>query len=236
MSKLSLGPDLTSRVRRSLFTLLALVVAGAMLFSAIAEGAVKELTVDELRKIQEDLKSYDALTVDFTQTTITAISKLRGKADGRKREGKAVLAKPNRFKWMLETPTRDHKLYDGKFFYEIDPATSTAKRYSVTGPQAYEVRQIVDLVLNFNKLLQTYDLKKAEQDGDLVKIQLTPKTEQEITALELHLSTKDSYVTFLKWDLKNKSSLAHAFRNPNRGAIPDDAFDLPKGVKITDSN
>lgn len=214
---------------RQFFALLivALVTGAPRLFAA-------ELTLAELRTIQEQMKSYDVLTVDFTQKTETPLSKVRGKAP--RREGHAVLTKPDRFKWMLETPTKDYKLYDGTYFYELDPDSNTAKRYSLTGPQSYEIRQVVDMVMNFDTLLRRYDLKKAERDGDVVNVYLTPKSVQEITEIQLHVSVKDSFVSYLKWETKAKTTMTLEFRNPVRKHVPDSFYVLPAGVKVTDSN
>ena len=73
----------------------------------------KSLTVDELRKMQSKMKAYDSLSVDFVQTRYTD---LRQKSTHR--EGRALFAKPNFFRWMLETPKREYKIFDGKSFYD----------------------------------------------------------------------------------------------------------------------
>jgi len=86
-------------------------------------------------------------------------------------------AKPNKFRWTLEAPTAQSKIFDGKDFLEYDKGSNSAIRYSPTGPQAYDLRQIVDVVLNFDSLLKRYDLVKADQDGDMIKIELKPKTD-----------------------------------------------------------
>lgn len=190
----------------------------------------KDLTVDELRVIQGKIKSSEQLSVEFAQTSY---KKLRGKSTSR--DGRAMFQKPSKFKWILEKPTQE-MIYDGKDFYEYDPTSKSAMRFSPTGPRAYDLTQVVDLVLNFDSLLKRYDLVKAEQDGDNVKIQLKPKADQDVTAVDLTLSVKESFMSYLKLTMKNGNSLAHEFKNPQRVALPADAFKMPKGVKVTDSN
>lgn len=190
----------------------------------------KEITVDELRTIQGKLKAMDNLSVDFVQSSFKTMRKKTTK-----REGKAVFAKTGKFKWMLETPTKEYKIYDGKDFYDYDPASKTAAKYSPTGPRSYELRQIVDLVLNFDTLLKRYDLKKAEQEGDLVKIVIAPKTDTEIATVDLHLDAKEGFITFLKLNMKGGNNLAHDFKAPSTKELPADTFVLPKGVKVTES-
>lgn len=193
-------------------------------------AVAKEITVDELRAVQGKLKAHDNLSVDFVQSSFKTMRKKTTK-----REGKALFSKSGKFKWMLETPTKEYKIYDGKDFYDYDPASKSAAKYSPTGPRSYELRQIVDLVLNFDTLLKRYDLKKAEQDGDTVKIVIAPKTDTEITTVDLHLDTKDGYISFLKLNMKNGNHLAHDFKSPSTKELPADAFTLPKGVKVTES-
>ncbi len=206
-------------------------VLASLLCFASASAFAKDLTVDELREIQSKIKSSDSLTVDFQQTKVSG---LRGKKTSR--DGKAQFVKPSNFKWMLETPNREYKIYDGKNLYDFDPVANTAARYSPTGPKQHELKQIVDLVLNFDTLLKRYDLVKASEDGGLVSIELKPKTPGDITSIDLKLSLKDSFITYMKFTLGNGTQLIHDFKNANTKAIPADVFDLPKGVKITDTN
>lgn len=209
-----------------------LLARSLLLTVLLASPAVaKDLTVDELRDIQSKMKGSDSLAVDFLQTKISG---LRGKKTTR--EGKALFVKPASFKWMLETPVKEYKIYDGKNLYDFDPTANTAARYSPTGPKQHELKQIVDLVLNFDTLLKRYDLVKASEDGDLVKVELKPKALGDITAVELTLSKKDAVVTSMKFDLGNKNQLIHEFKNPSTKAISAEVFELPKGVKVTDTN
>lgn len=202
----------------------------AMAVSWSHTASAKYLTVDELRDMQAKMKSSDALTVDFVQTKFSG---LRGKST--KREGKAIFVKPNLFKWMLQTPTKEFKIYDGKSFYDFSPDTNTARRYAPNGAQSQELRQVIDLVLNFDTLLKRYDLVAAEESGDLIKIQLRPKTPGDIASIELHLAKREEFISFLKMDLTNKNSLTHEFKNPSRTAVGETTFVLPTSVKITDS-
>lgn len=207
------------------------VIFGVISASSTTIALGKELTTDDVRAIQSSIKASDALSVDFTQTTFKAIR-------GNKvvRHGKAIFSRPNKFKWMLAAPANEQKIYDGKFFYDYNPTTKSAARLSPTGPQAHELNNIVDLVLNFDTLLKRYDMVKAEENGDEVRIELTPKSTSDVTKVELKLSKKEALMTYLKMDLKGGNSQTHEFTNPDRAALAGDAFKLPEGVKVTDSN
>lgn len=191
----------------------------------------KTLTAPELRELQGKMQQSDALTLDFTQSSYTA---LRGKT--RQRRGQAQLSKTGKFKWMLETPVKEYKIYDGSNFYDYSPDTHSAVRYAKAGEHATELKQIVDLVLNFDSLLEKYDLVKAETFDESVHVQLRPKNPAtDLVQVELILDLKKSYISSLKFDLKNKNTLTHEFSRPVREALPPSAFVLPDGVKITDS-
>jgi len=202
-----------------------------LLFGVAFSASAKELKLDQLRALQSQMKSSDCLTVDFVQTNHTA---LRGR--NIVRHGKAMFNKPDLFKWMLETPVQEYKIYDGKYFYDYNPTAKSAVRYAPTGSNARALKQVVDLVLNFDSLLKHYDLVRADETGDVVTVELKPKTETDITKVELHLSKKESFISYLKLDFHNKSSLTHEFKNPSRKILPEDTFVLPKGVKTTVAN
>jgi chaperone LolA len=191
----------------------------------------KALSVAELRQIQSTMKAYDSLTVDFVQSRYSDVRKKSSR-----REGRAQFAKPNLFRWMLETPKREYKIFDGKSFYDFDPETNTAKRYATSGEQSHELNQMIDLILNFDSLLKRYDVVTAEAVGDLIKIHLKPKAAGDVSGIELHFAQKEQFVSFLKMELRNKNALTHEFKNPSHAAIPETAFALPKGVKASDNN
>lgn len=208
------------------FKALALIIA-----LAPAPVFAKVLTPEELRVVQSKMKSTDQLSVDFVQVSY---KKLRNKETSR--PGHAFFQKPNKFKWVLDKPVLQAMIYDGKDFFEYNPDSHSAMRFSPTGPRAYDLSQVVDLVLNFDSLLKRYDLLKAEQDGDNIKIQLKPKAAQDVTGVDMTFSVKESLITYLKMSMKGGNYLAHEFKNPQRGVLGGDAFKLPAGVKVTDSN
>lgn len=193
-------------------------------------SVVTEITIEQLRAKQAKLKTFEVLSLDFVQ-----MKKKPKHNRTLKRLGKAIFAKPDRFVWRLETPLKEYKIYDGKDFYDYSPDEKAAVKYRPTGPQSYQLRQIVDLVLNFDSLLKRYELVKAEQDGDDIKVTLKPKTEGEVVSIELGFSEKKSHITFLKMVMSDKVELSHEFTNPSFTSINGNEFSIPSGVKITDS-
>lgn len=205
------------------------VLLAVIVFSLSFTGQAAELTLEQLRAKQAKLKAFDSLTLDFVQTKIKPGNKKRTLT----RNGKAVLKKPDRFVWKLETPTRDYNLYDGKDFYTYSPDDKSAVKFSITGTQSYQLRQIVDLVMNFEALLKRYDLEKAEQNGDDIKVTLKPKVVGDVASIDLGFSEKSSHIVYLKMTMVDKLILSHDFSNPVFTNVPDSAFDIPAGVKVT---
>lgn len=205
-----------------------LVIALAVLLSSTAFA--KELSVDELRAIQSKMKSSDKLTASFVQTRYAA---LRGKSTTRK--GQASFAKPNLFRWTMEQPSKQ-LIFDGKSFFDYDPEAKAAVKYSPKGPSARELTQIVDLVLNFDSLLNRYDLIKALEDGDQVTVLLRPKKKSDLEQIELRYAKAADYLTYIRLDLANKNRLTHEFSKPSKGTVPEGAFAVPPGVSITNTD
>jgi chaperone LolA len=197
---------------------------------AASSSSGSSLTLEQVRGLQSNIKKAEHLSVDFVQTRFTA---LRGKSI--RRDGKARFSRPNLFRWTLENPTKE-LIFDGKVFYEYDPASKSAVKYAPSGANARELTQIVDLVLNFDSLLKRYDLVRATDEGDLVKIELKPKKDQEIIGVELRYDKKADFVAYVRLDLANKNKLTHEFASPKRTPIASDAYALPAGVKVTDTN
>lgn len=205
------------------------ILVSIVVFATATLVTAKDLTDEDLRAFQAKMKTISSLSVDFTQDSF---SKLRGKTV--KREGHAEFAAPNSFRWVLKKPLEE-KVFDGKYFYDYDPQSNSASRYQPNGPKAYALRQVVDLVLNFDSLLKRYELVSAKQEGDSVSVELKPKEASDLASVELHLSEKNLLITFLKLNLKGGDSLAIDFSNVDRRPLSNDAFTLPKGVKVTDS-
>jgi outer membrane lipoprotein-sorting protein len=200
------------------------------LFALSFSAHATELTLEQLRAKQSKLKSFESMTIDFVQTKFKPTQKRT-----LTRKGQAVFKKPERFVWKLETPTKEYNLYDGKDFYTYLPDDKTAVKYSITGPETYQLRQVVDLVLNFEALLKRYDLEKAEQVGDDIKVILKPKAVGDIASIDLGFSEKNAHITYLKMTMASKVVLAHDFSNPVFTDVPDSAFGIPAGVKVSET-
>ena len=192
----------------------------------------KELTVKDLQGIQKDLKSFAHLSVDMQ---ITNYDTTRNRE--RISTGKSHFSKPNLFRWMVKTPFAFEWLYDGSFLFNYDPESSSAVRYKTQGAQGREISQIVDAVLNFEVLLERYDVERANQVKDEITVLLRPKNAKKGSQsknIELKIDVKQKYVSYLKLGMRGKKYMAIQFRNPTKTPISGQAYKLAKTVKISE--
>lgn len=189
------------------------------------------VTLDELRKIQGNVKNLNHLTVSFDQSQYRALRKRERTSSGRAR-----FSKPDKFYWALENPMQDAWVYDGKQLYNYSADLKSAVKYNLSGPKARSVTKIVDLVMNLDSLLKRYDMVEARREGDVVKVELAPKTKSDVTAVDLHISESQNYISYIKLYFPGGNHTVLNFKSPNRSPIPASVYSLPKGVKITESN
>jgi outer membrane lipoprotein-sorting protein len=196
--------------------------------SAVADPSPIALSMDELRKIQQKLQQSNALTVDFMQTSLKAFrgSKVQ-------RQGKGIFVKPNMFKWMLETPVQEYKIFDGKSFYDYIPNAKRAVQHAPTSKQSDDLRQIVDVVMNIELLFKKYELISAKKLAATVHLRLKPKAKDNIKEISLILDESQSIVSSLVFEMQNGDKLMHDFSKPNRSPVSMDVFKLPADVKVS---
>ena len=101
---------------------------------------------------------------------------------------------------------------------------------------AQQVTQIVDFVMNLDKLVRNYkvELSEAKQSSQEVFIPLTPKTGTQITRVELRLSKQQKIVSEVKLFVSNGNHLTIQFKNPSRKAVDPKRYILPAHVTIND--
>src|SRR5437773_1871506 len=92
------------------------LVCAAAISSTTAHATSGEISLTDLKKIQENLQKSDAFSVDFTQTVFR---KLRNREV--KSAGSAIFGKPNLFRWMLREPNRVELIYNGTELVQFEP-------------------------------------------------------------------------------------------------------------------
>ncbi|MEZ4742784.1 MAG: outer membrane lipoprotein carrier protein LolA [Bdellovibrionota bacterium] len=197
-------------------------------FTLDYNALAKDLTIQDLKKIQSKLKEADSLTVDFEQDNYTALRN-RHKIS----KGIAYFHKPESFRWAFSEPNRIEWIYDGKSFIKYFPNEKKGEKFSVGSNQGDEYRQIVDMVMNIETLLAKYDMIKAEQLEQVVLVRLNPKNKDgEITSVNLTIDLKKQFVSSVKLFFRGKNHTMVTFMSPRREKLGKNIFMAPKDVKI----
>lgn len=186
------------------------------------------LTVSEVSALQERLRERDAMAVDFTQERYLA---LRNKT--RQSAGRALFAKPGRFRWSIDTPKREEWIYDGSSLYYFLPSEKQLTRYPAGAGESRQLREIVGAVMDFGELLRRYEVAEARRVGEEVVLTLRPKQVMDIRAIELRVVERENRIAFVKLFMGDDYN-AITFSPPKEGKpIPSD-FSPPPGVKAKD--
>lgn len=218
-------------MERMLVRLLCLFYALVSLNGLAAERPVEEaLSTEELREVQVKLSGRKNLSVDFLQVRTSALRPTKPA----KSSGKALFAKPARFRWELEKPQADVLIFDGKNLYSFKPGEKTATRFSTQGEKATEIREVIDFVMDLDALLKRYQIVRSVRvDKDIV-LTLNPKQSGTVSVIDINVDSKSYYVRSLKMSFTNKNTSEFIFSNPSPGEISGASFDIPSAMKIVD--
>lgn len=197
---------------------------------AIASVVAESLSTEELRELQRKLNERQALAVKFSQIRV---SSLRPKKPATS-TGRAVFAKPAKFRWEFEKPTADVLLFDGRSLISYKPGDTTGTKFSANADRAREIKEVIDFVLDFDALLGRYAIQEAVKTKNLITLSLKPKSSAAITELSVEIDAHSYFVSAIKMSFKNRNTTEFRFSEPSTTAIAPDAFSLPKGLKVVD--
>ena len=194
--------------------------------AAVAEA----LSTEELRELQGKLNRRASLAVDFVQTRTSALRPSRPSVSS----GKAIFAKPAKFRWTLEKPQEDILIFDGTNIFSYKPGDKIVSRFKTEGGRAKEIKEIIDFVLDFDALLRRYKLEKAVRVGQLITLNLTPKIPTQVTNLNITVDAKDYFVGVVSMIFTNKNTSEIQFSNPVAGKVDSKSFASPVGLAVVD--
>ncbi len=208
-----------------------LSLSGVIGFNPVLASTTSEsLSTEELRELQSKLNERQALTVKFTQTRVSSLRPKKPSAS----TGRAIFAKPAKFRWEFEKPAADVLLFDGRSLISYKPGDSTATKFSANADRAREIKEVIDFVLDFDALLSRYSIKEAVRTKDLITLSLKPKSSAAVKDLSIEIDAKSYFVSAIKMSFQNRNTTEFRFSEPSAAAIPPDAFSLPKGLRVVD--
>ena len=214
-----------------LFIFCATLLGGASFLSQESRAtAVESLSTEELRELQSKLNRRQNLAVRFTQIRT---SSLRPKKPATS-SGRAIFAKPSKFRWEFEKPNADVLLFDGRSLISFKPGEKTATRFNSQAERSREIKEVVDFVLDYDALLSRYAIKQAQRVGQDISLTLQPKSAGAISELNINIDGKSFFVSAVKMTFQNRNISEFRFLQPTTGPVSPDAFTVPAGVQVVD--
>ncbi|MBI2603267.1 MAG: outer membrane lipoprotein carrier protein LolA [Deltaproteobacteria bacterium] len=194
--------------------------------------AAKKVSVDltELKSIQQKLQGYQDLSLKFEQSVFKQLRKRTTK-----NSGQAIFKKPHYFRWVFNEPEQEEWLFDGWNLIHYFPKKGYAHRYKAEATKGRSLRELVDMVLNFDKLLQKYKVTEAYKEGTRVFLSLTPNEKGDIEKVDLNLDLEKRYLTDITMHFPGGNHSTFRFSSPQFSALKQESFTLPAAVKITDA-
>lgn len=194
---------------------LVLTALGVLALAHRGDGASLPLADKDVKQIFESLKSNEMLSVSISQTIFK--SRLNRTTS---LTGQAAFAKPNLFLWTVATPPGEQWKSDGKNLSHRQGVNGCEEITTLgDNPAAAGVRQIVDMVLNFDSLLEQFTIAKAIKDGVTASVTMTPKRNQDLTEVRVDVDTKSQALVKLAMTYKNKNISTINFLNGKRGPV-----------------
>jgi len=188
------------------------------------------LTLEQVKNLQDNLRAYDAVYIKFSQSIF---KNLRKKTITN--QGEAYFKKPDKFRWVLTAPNAEEWVFDGEDLLNYFPGKNEAIRYGAKATKGRNLRELVDIILNFKQLLAKYKLDAANKKGDLVVLQLTPLEASDVEKIEVDMGIQVKFIKTLKMSFKGGNTTTLSFLEPSFKVFPEDKFSLAKSIKITNA-
>lgn len=196
-------------------------------FSA-ATLAGEALSVEELKSLQQKMKSATQLAVDFDQTKTNTLRPQRPSRSS----GHASFAKPAKFRWELTKPQGETLVYDGTTLYSLNTKEKIATKYNATADRSVEINEVIGVVLDFDSMLKKYTLSESSKSGTTVTLKLKPKSANSIDAIDVQIDSATAAIKGLKLIFSNKNTSEFSFSNPDRSTLAPKTFEIPKDYKV----
>ena len=170
------------------------------------------------------------MKVNFSQTLYKHLRKSTTVS-----HGVAFFSKPSKFRWILTSPSAVEWIYDGENLFNYQPKQKKAMRYGSEIAKGREMRQVVDMVLNFDTLFSVYQLQATQKVENGYKLILLPLKSGDLVKVDLQLDLKHEYINQIVLYFRGQNKTTFDFMKPNKGVINKAKYALPQGVKISNA-
>ncbi len=198
--------------------------------TSVVEKSNSSLTIsiDELKKMQVKLQESSFLSLNFEQEIY---KKLRKKTV--KNKGQVYFKKPSSFRWKFQQAEREEWIYNGHTLLHYFPKKSYAYRYKADAENGKNMKEIVNIILDFESLLRRYEVNSSSREKNQVFIGLLPKDSSEIVAIQIELNLEKNFIEKIKLNYEGGNHSLFTFSDPQRKELKE-SFNVPDKVKITD--
>ena len=194
------------------------------------ENSIEKIKQD-LLALQSGLKLKDSVSLEFSQVRYSALRKKNISS-----KGKAVLIKPEKFRWSFITPAQHELIYDGSSLLVYYPEEKSATRYGLKASKGKEIKEIVSMVLNLKDLLSSYSISKAQKDRESIFLLLYPKKKlANLDKVSLKVSLEEKIVTDLTLFFKGGNYLKMNFSKFSFAKVNPNILSVPSKTKIAEA-
>jgi len=177
----------------------------------------------KVRSKHKDLfGNIDHISVQFNQSTYKGLRKKHTQ-----RNGRASFSKPHLFVWQFQDDSRKETyFFNGKKLSHFQESENTVTHYGSKAGVFKELYQVVYLVLDGNKLFDTYNVSEIQNIKNQTLAKLLPKNEtnSNIKLIEVKISDGRKYLKQLKIMYQNGDHTTFQFKNPRFAKIPQDFY------------
>lgn len=143
---------------------------------------------------------------------------------------------PNRFRWELTNPVPSIAVRGSDEMLVIYPKLKRAERYSLTGEQAGQWRDVMKLLdagfpRSEEDVQSQYNILSQQVNGDVCELTLQPKSataRKLMPQIKIGFSTKDSMLTSTELKMADGSTMRNDFKNIELNPKIDESLFAPK--------
>lgn len=213
----------------SLKLILLLVISTALTAEEVkkpdsAKNTSRSSEVEKFKSLQSQVGTISYLSLDYT---LSKKRKLRNKVV--KSKGRAYFAQPSRFRWIKNN---SEIIFDGENIFNYSPKENSATQLNLGKGEGGQIKQLVNLILNFDQLLGVYDITEYKEDKSGISAKLIPKEKEiDVKHVLITVDPKSKLLTTIYIQFDNTFS-KYEFANHKTEKFADSIFSIPKSVTI----
>lgn len=191
---------------------------------------VRKISDEELKSLQAGLGNTQQIKADFT---LTQTRRLRKTPVVRK--GTSQFGIPNKFVWHIKNSPEVVQYFNGKNFVQYYPKNKLAQQIKPTGEMHQTITRLVDVVLDWSALKESYDFQSANWVDKDAHIVLAPKDSQsKLSTIDLVVSSQFKFVKKVTLNYIRGSKTVIAFSKLQRVKADKTAFNFsrPSGIRF----